>query len=234
MKLLTWLDNSTERLARAGRVRPSQASNWSLFLRGFVTPVVLLPVLAVWLLTRSGWWAVAGGVAALLIATALVVVFGRLLWRYASARRARGATAGATGDESEDLTQAERAENRWALHGWVQMWVPTTANPAGRRRRYWGRPGEHGLIRLYPGIGAPPPDPSEPHFYVNDRRVYRDVGHPEGASSVPYFVITAGRVYPSEGYPSGPSERKLYDIRRIRRRGVATTVRPNPRKSWHP
>jgi hypothetical protein len=135
---------------------------------------------------------------------------------------------------ADDLTPAQKAMNRWARQGWVAIWVPTTANPEGRRRRYWARPGEDRLQRLYAGTTEPPPEPVEPYFYVNDRRVYRDIGHPDGASSVPYFMIRAGRVFPSEGYPTGASDRKLYDIRPIRQTGVAASVRPNPRKRWHP
>ena len=88
------------------------------------------------------------------------------------------------------------------------------------------------MLRLYPGRAVPPSDPVGAYFYVNDRRVYRDTDHPEGGSSVPYFEIKAGRVFPSEGYPTGPSDRKLYDVRQIRRRGTALTVRKNPRAHW--
>jgi hypothetical protein len=84
-------------------------------------------------------------------------------------------------------------------------------------------------LRLFPGLRTGPPSKlGEPYFYVNGERVYRDEGHPEGPSSVPWYLVKRSRVYPSEGYPTGSSDRPHFEIRAIRAKGVAPTVRRNP------
>jgi len=128
----------------------------------------------------------------------------------------------------EDLTREQIQANKWAEDGWTQIWIPTTTNPGGRRRRYWARRGANGLVCLFPGIVGPPNPESAPHFYLNGGQVYRDEGHPDGASSVPYYALRASRVYPSEGYPSGPSDAVHFRVKAIRSTGRSATIRRTP------
>ena len=76
-----------------------------------------------------------------------------------------------------ERTAEEIEEAAWMQRGWVTVWTSTLAHPSGRGRRYWGRYGNDGILRVHPGVSRPPDEVDEPHFYVNGTRVYRDFGH---------------------------------------------------------
>jgi hypothetical protein len=131
--------------------------------------------------------------------------------------------------DAEELTPEQKRENAWRRAGWLQVWIGTTSNPAGRRTRYWVRQGSEGLRTVFRGGDQPPPVGSEPDFYVNGPRVFRDNGHPDGPSSVPFYVVRRTGVYPSEGFPTGSSSSKHFEVRNLHRHGVSTVIRPNPK-----
>lgn len=134
----------------------------------------------------------------------------------------------------DEPTEQERRENAWWEAGWVEWWKATAANPTGLRTRYWVRRGDPGGLKVFRGTHVPPATDDEAMFYVRDGRVFRDDRHPDGPSSVPYYAVRRHGVYPSEGFPAGPDGRRHFEVICLRRYGVRTVIRANPKTRGGP